>query len=51
MTTVGRYLEKFDDLDVVESGTINDELYFIYRADIPEYLRQRKPTEQSPSLD
>jgi predicted transcriptional regulator len=36
---VHRILEKLDDLDLAQGGTVNGVLYFIYRADLPVSVR------------
>lgn len=36
---VSQILEKLDDLELVEGGTVNGALHFIYRADLPLSVR------------
>ncbi len=33
---VSAILEKFDDLDLVDRGRVNGELYYLYLKDLPE---------------
>jgi len=39
LSLVRQILEKLDDLDLVESGTIEGSLYFHYLADLPLSVR------------